>query len=152
MKIHFYLLIVILLTTILSSQYSFVCFSWFSYIDILAEAWFRVRNKGGYVARFFVDYHALHTSAESFISRLYIPIRLFEQTIPSGNYPVGRTRVIDVPFNAVTARIRVERFIFYPFFGWHWKEIFRQEMNPQDKRCFDIWGTTDHPRWTSVNC
>ncbi len=57
-----------------------------------------------------------------------------------------------MPRDAITARVRVERFIFYPFFGWYWKEIFRQEMNPQDKRCFDIWGSTEHPRWTSINC
>ncbi|UJR33943.1 hypothetical protein I4U23_021361 [Adineta vaga] len=116
------------------------------------KGWIRVRNKGGYVARFHVDYHVLHSSTGNLISNLYLPIRLFQETTSSGSYPIGRTRVLDVPRNAVTARVRVERFIFYPFFGWAWKEIFRQEMNPQDKRCFDIWGTTAHPRWTSMNC
>ena len=68
------------------------------------------------------------------------------------SYPIGKTRIIDVPRNALVARVRVERFIFYPFFGWYWKEIFQQEFQPQAKLCFDIWGTTVQPRWTSVNC
>jgi hypothetical protein len=72
--------------------------------------------------------------------------------LSTDNYPIGKTRVIGVPRDALMARIRVELFIFYPFFGWYWKEIFRQEMSPQAKLCFDIWGTTIYPQWTSVNC
>ena len=114
--------------------------------------WIRIRNKGGYVARFFVDYHVANLPKRSFSYGYYYPIRLFERTISSGNYPIGQTRVISVPPSALTARIRAERFIFYPFFGWYWKEIFRQEISPQDKRCYDIWGTTVQPYWTSINC
>ena len=80
------------------------------------------------------------------------PLQSFERTLKSGNYPVGRTKILDVPRDAETARIRVERFIFYPFFGWEWKEIFRLDISPQDKFCFDIWGTTARPRWTSIDC
>jgi hypothetical protein len=83
---------------------------------------------------------------------LHIPVRLFEQTLSSGNYPLGRTRVIEVPHAALSARVRVERFIFYPFFGWDWKEVFRQEVQPNDKHCFDIWGTTAQPYWTNIDC
>ena len=86
------------------------------------------------------------------ISDLHSPVKLFEQTLSSGNYPIGRTRVINVPRDALSSRVRIERFIFYPFFGWHWKEIFRQEIPPQEKRCFDIWGTTAQPYWTTINC
>ncbi|CAF0773726.1 unnamed protein product [Rotaria sp. Silwood1] len=116
------------------------------------DAWVRVRNKGGYVARFYVDYHIPNTPRKNFVSGLYMPVKLFEQTLSSGNYPVGQTRVLGAPRSALTARVRVERFIFYPFFGWYWKEIFRQEVHPQGKNCYDIWGTTVQPYWTSVNC
>ncbi|CAF0786029.1 unnamed protein product [Rotaria sordida] len=116
------------------------------------DAWIRVRNKGGYIARFYVDYHLPNLPTQIFVSGFQMPIKLFEQTLSSGNYPVGKTRVIGVPRNALTARVRVERFIFYPFFGWYWKEIFRQEVGPQDKVCYDIWGTTVHPFWTSITC
>ncbi|CAF1274895.1 unnamed protein product [Rotaria magnacalcarata] len=129
-----YLLILVILTTICST-----------------EGWIRIRNKGGYVARFFVDYHVPNTETTS-TSDLRLPIRLFEQTISSGNYPIGQTKIIGLPRNALSTRIRVERFIFYPFFGWYWKEIFRQEIRPQDRVCYDIWGTTIHPAWSSVNC
>lgn len=122
------------------------------YLYLLAEAWIRVRNKGGYVARFFVDYHIPNKVSKNLVSVLNMPVRLFEQTTSSGNYPIGQTRVLGVPPSAVTARVRVERFIFYPFFGWYWKEIFRQEMPPQHKACFDIWGTTIHPRWSTAQC
>ena len=118
----------------------------------LAESWIRVHNKGGYVARFFVDYHVLNSPPASIVAGVHVPVRLFEQTLSSGSYPVGRSRVIDVPRRALSARVRVERFIFYPFFGWHWKEIFRQELRPRDRRCFDIWGTTAYPRWTKMDC
>jgi len=111
-----------------------------------------VQNKGGYVARFFVDYYAYNPPPSNFISGINVPVRLFAQTLSTDNYPIGKTRVIDVPRTALIARVRVERFIFYPFFGWYWKEIFRQETYPQSKLCFDIWGTTEYPRWTSVNC
>ncbi len=111
-----------------------------------------MQNKGGYVARFFVDYYARSSPPSNFIHGINLPVRLFKRTLSTGNYPIGKTRVIGVPRDAIVARVRVERFIFYPFFGWYWKEIFRQEMNPEAKLCFDIWGTTIKPRWTSVNC
>jgi hypothetical protein len=111
-----------------------------------------VRNKGGYVARFFIDYYEYTLPPNNFISGISVPVRLFKQTLSTDNYPIDQIRVIDVPRKALVARVRVERFIFYPFFGWHWEEIFRQEMNPQAKLCFDIWGTTAQPHWTSVNC
>ena len=58
--------------------------------------------------------------------------------MPTDYYPIGKTRGIDLPYNAVAARIRVQRFIFIPFAGWYWSEIFRQEFSPQAKLCFDI--------------
>lgn len=119
-------------------------------LPILAEAWIRVRNKGGYVARFYIDYHV--PNSPQIVSGFSIPVKLFESTLSSGSYPVGQTRVIGVPRTALTARVRVERFIFYPFFGWYWKEIFRQEFKPQDRLCFDVWGTTIQPYWSSINC
>ncbi|CAF3957177.1 unnamed protein product [Rotaria sp. Silwood2] len=135
MKMQFYLLVLILFTLIYST-----------------DAWVRVRNKGGYVARFYIDYHIPNAIRKTFVSGYSMPVKLFEQTLSSGNYPIGQTRILGVPRNALTARVRVERFIFYPFFGWYWKEIFRQEIRPQDRICYDIWGTTVQPFWTSINC
>ncbi len=86
------------------------------------------------------------------ISGIYAPVGLFAQTLSTDSYPIGKTEVIDVPSIALAARVRVECFILYPFFGWYWKEIFRQEIDPQSKLCFDIWGTTENPSWTSVDC
>jgi len=77
---------------------------------------------------------------------------LFSRTLSTDNYPIGKIRGINLPRTAIAARVRVERFIFYPFFGWYWKEIFQQEFHPRTNICFDIWGTTAYPRWSSVNC
>lgn len=111
-----------------------------------------MKNKGGYVARFFIDYYAYNRPFNYSLSGIPVPVALFPRTVSTDNYPIGKTRVIDVPRVAIAARVRVERFIFYPFFGWYWKEIFRQEVHPQAKVCYDIWGTSAYPRWTSVNC
>ncbi|CAF2859193.1 unnamed protein product [Rotaria sp. Silwood2] len=76
------------------------------------DAWVRVRNKGGYVARFYIDYHIPNAIRKTFVSGYSMPVKLFEQTLSSGNYPIGQTRILGVPRNALTARVRVERFIF----------------------------------------
>lgn len=104
------------------------------------------------MARFFVDYYSRDAPPRSALLRFSSDIESFEKTLASGNYAVGRTRVLDVPRDAQSARIRVERFIFYPFFGWEWKEIFRWDIPPQEQLCIDIWGTTAQPRWSPVNC
>ncbi|CAF1107745.1 unnamed protein product, partial [Didymodactylos carnosus] len=113
------------------------------------NGWVRVKNKGGYVARFFVDFH---TVTNNIHNNQPLRTNLFLQTFSSGDYPIRRSRLIELPPDAMDARVRVERFIFIPFGGWFWKEIFRHEFDSEQPICFDIWGTTVRPRWTTVNC
>ncbi|CAF1051171.1 unnamed protein product [Didymodactylos carnosus] len=88
----------------------------------------RVCNKGGYVAKFYLD--SLTKNGES---------RSYE----SGIYPIGSCLELQLPREAVWGRVRTENMLFFGI----WREIFRQEFTPPIDRCYSIWGSTFHPSW-----
>ncbi|CAF0819696.1 unnamed protein product [Didymodactylos carnosus] len=98
----------------------------------------RVKNKGGYLARFFVDYQTNKS---------------YWNTKESGIFPVSESREIKLPYAAEHARSRIEIMMYPPD---SFEEIVRYEFINNHTTgnfiCIDIWGIIWFPRWSFVNC
>ncbi|RNA01119.1 mitochondrial coenzyme A transporter SLC25A42 [Brachionus plicatilis] len=92
----------------------------------------KVRNRGGYVARFEVMYKL----GDEFKK---------EET---GTFPIGQAKSVLIPPEAISIVIRCENNIFIS----SWSTIFSYNMAVAKTTCFEISGTTLGPKWSTVEC
>ncbi|CAF0772927.1 unnamed protein product [Brachionus calyciflorus] len=92
----------------------------------------KVRNNGGYVARFEIRYR---------LNQEY-----FQES--TGTFAVGQSRSILIPPEARSIVVKCENNIFIS----SWSTIFSYNMEIAKETCFEVAGTTLNPRWSTVDC
>lgn len=92
----------------------------------------KVKNSGGYVARFEVRYKV----NDQYVSE------------STGTYALGQARSILVPPEAVSIAIKCENNIFIN----SWSTVFSYNLATAQTTCFEISGTTLQPKWKVVDC
>ncbi len=90
----------------------------------------KMRNTGGYVARFSVNYN----------------LDGRRRSASSGNFSAGLNREITIPAGATDINVKAERQVFV--LSSTWETTFTKRFSKlEGDVCFRVWGTTLAPRW-----
>lgn len=92
----------------------------------------KVRNEGGYVARFSVEYTFDNRSV----------------TKHSGDFTLGVNKDLTIPEGATNIYLKVEE---YWFIGAT-STIFTEKFDTPVTKCYKIWGTTLDPHYAEIPC
>lgn len=96
-----------------------------------SSGYISVRNTGGYVAEFYVDYTVNG-------------VRLSKE---SGEFTAGVTKTIDIPSDATDITLHVKE----AYFIHSWTTIFSEHFDEPVCKKYHIWGTTLNPKWEEEN-
>ena len=89
----------------------------------------KVRNEGGYVARFSLSY--------TFQGHNF--------TKNSGTFSLGVNKSIEIPEGATDIHLKVEE-----MWGFGWSTIFTKVFPTPESKSYKVYGTTLNPKWAEL--
>lgn len=98
----------------------------------MADSYIKVKNSGGFVARFSASYNLSGR----------------EITQDSGNFTAGVSKTMTIPAEATNIQVKVQE----EYFISSWSTVAQYSFDRPETRCYDVYGTTLDAHCKEITC